>query len=129
MAGAGQHRCGGFGDIVEIDETEPRFDRVRHTIDAGAYHAIPFGKDVLHIGGGLQDGDVERRAEQHLLDPQLVPVMRHRLDLRVQDRMIDQARHAGAFRCIDNTFRKRYFMRTDVRADVIDRFRSPGCFG
>ena len=59
-------------------------------------HPLPFGQAVLHVGGRLQDGDVEVRAEQHLLDPHLVPVVRHRLDLRVQHRMIDEARHAWA---------------------------------
>jgi len=51
--------------------------------------------------------------------------MRHRLDLRVQDGMIDQSRHAGAGRGNDQRLRKRHFMRTDVRAYVIDRLRSP----
>ena len=90
-----QHHRRGLGDVVEIDEAEPRVDRVGHAIDAVADHGVPPREAVLHVGGRLQDGDVEPGAEQHLLDPQLGPVMRHRLDLRMQHGVIDEARNAG----------------------------------
>ena len=39
----------------------------------------------------LQHGQIEARHEQHLLDAHFLPMMRHRLDLRMQHRMIDEA--------------------------------------
>ncbi len=60
MPGACQHYRRRFGDIVEIDQTEPRFDRVGHAIDAVADHVIPLCETILHVGGRLQDGDIER---------------------------------------------------------------------
>src|SRR5260370_2566575 len=94
MAAIRQHQGRGFGDIIEIDEAEPGFDGIGHAIDAVADHAIPLRKAVLHVGGWLQNPDVEGGGEQHLLDPQLVPVMPHRFVLRTQHGMVDEAADA-----------------------------------
>jgi hypothetical protein len=69
MASARQHEGCGFRDIIEIDEAKPGFDGIGHAIDAVGDHAIPLREAVLHVGGWLQNRDVEGGAEQHLLDP------------------------------------------------------------
>src|SRR5260370_22919907 len=123
MASARQRRRSSFGDIIEIDEAKPGLYRVGYAIDAVADHAIPLRKAVLHVGGWLQNRDVEGGGEQHLLDPQLVPGMRHRFDLRITDGMVAWAGDAQIGRGSDQPFGKNDFVRANVRTDVIDRFR------
>src|SRR6266851_2667254 len=125
MASARQRQRGSFGDIIEIDEAEPGMYRVGHAIDAVADHAIPLRKAVLHVGGWLQNRDVEGGGEQHLLDPQLVPVMRHRFDLRMQYGMVDEAGDAQIGRGSYKPLGENDFVRANVRTDVMDRIRPP----
>ncbi len=124
MTGVCQHDRCRFGDIIEIDQTELRFDWVGYPIDAGADHAVPLCEAVLHVGSRLQDSDVERGAEQHLLHAHLIPVMRHGLDLRMQHGMIDEPRDAQTGGGGNQEPCESHFVRMDVWADVIDRVRS-----
>jgi len=124
MSSLRQHQRGSFRDVVEIDEAELGIDRVGHAIKAVANHAIPFGERILHVGGGLQDGDVEPGAEQHLLDPQLGPMMRHRLDLRMQHRVIDKTPDTVGDGGGDKGSCEWQLVGAHIGADVIDRVGS-----
>ncbi len=126
MAVGREHPRRGLGDVVEIDEAQPRLDRIGNAEHAVRDDAAPGAEDVLHVGGRLQDGELEAGGEQHLLDPHLLPVMRHRLDLRMQHRVINEALHVLRLRRVDDGAREREFVGADIRADVIDRLRSGG---
>ncbi len=121
MAVLGEDARGGLGHVAQIDEADPRGDRVGHAIDAVLDDRAPARQDVLHVGGRLEDRHREAGREQQLLDPELRPVVRHRLDLRVQHGVIDEARNAGRLRRGDHGPGVGYLVRAHVRADVIDR--------
>ena len=112
-----------FGDIVQIHETQSGRDRIGNAEHTVGDDAAPGAEDVLHVSGRLQHGQIEARGKQHLLDPQFRPMMRHRLDLRMQHRVKDKALHAVAPRCRGDGARIANLVRADVGADVIDRLR------
>jgi hypothetical protein len=43
------------------------------------------------VGGRLQHSKLKTGGDQHLLDTHLLPMMRHRLDLGMQHRVMDEA--------------------------------------
>ncbi len=91
MAPVHQHRRRGSGHVLQIDHAQPRRHRIGDPIDPFRHDRPPIRKDVLHVGGRLQDRPLHVLREQQLFDPQLAPMMRHGLDLRMEHRVIDEA--------------------------------------
>jgi hypothetical protein len=117
----GQDACRGFGHVAQIDEADPRADRIGHAKEPILDDGAPARQDVLHVSGRLENRHREAGCQQHLLDPKLCPVVRHRLDLRMQHGVIDEARNAGRLSRGDHGAGVGNLMRADIRADVIDR--------
>jgi hypothetical protein len=72
----------------------------------------------------LQHGEIEAHRKQHLFDAHLLPMMRHRLDLRMQHRVIDEALDAMRARRNRDCARVCDLVAAHIRADVINRLRA-----
>ena len=75
---------------------------------------------VLHVDGGLEDREGKPGFEQPLLRAQLLPVVRHRLGLRVEHGVVDEVLDARGERRFDGHLGDGHLVRGHVGWDVID---------
>ena len=121
VAGFGQHPGRRLGDILEVDHGESGVQVVGDLEGRLLGDRPPLPEDVLHVRGRLQDRVVEPRLEEQLLQSHLCPVMRHRLDLRVENRVVDDSLDASGERRGDDPAADADLVGMHVGADVVDR--------
>src|SRR3972149_258212 len=88
-------------------------------------NGLPSSQYVLHVSCWLEDSGGQARLEQALLDAEFVPVVRHGLGLGMQNRMIDEVLHASSASSGNHPITNCDFIRTHIRANVINRLCVP----